>query len=243
MAWAGLSSALALVSAFAISALPVRAGEVCARDAMIVFDGSGSMAEMGFNLLSEPRIMSARRAVVQAIPEVAATRKLGLIVYGPGGADACSNIELRFPPEPDAAKKIIDAVDRLAPAGDTPLTEAVSMAAEVLDYRERAGVVVLVTDGKETCGGAPCQMAASLMADARDLTVHVIGFRLQSDHFDYPNAPESEQDEGFTVAKCMADLTGGIYVSAWSVDELVEALKKTLGCTLIGALPERRRAG
>ena len=38
----------------------------CAADAMIVFDGSGSMAEMGFNDIDEPRIFEARRAMADA---------------------------------------------------------------------------------------------------------------------------------------------------------------------------------
>ena len=45
--------------------LPAAASEDCTEDAMIVFDGSGSMAEMGFNQIDEPRIFSARRAVGQ----------------------------------------------------------------------------------------------------------------------------------------------------------------------------------
>ena len=41
---------------------------------------------------------------------------------------------------------MIAAIDALRPDGLTPLTAAVARAAEVLDYRSRAGVVVLVTD-------------------------------------------------------------------------------------------------
>lgn len=33
---------------------PLSAAENCTEDAMIVFDGSGSMGEMGFNMLSTP---------------------------------------------------------------------------------------------------------------------------------------------------------------------------------------------
>ncbi len=55
----------------------------CAADAMIVFDGSGSMAEMGFNDIDEPRIFEARRAMADALPQIAQNRRLGLVVYRP----------------------------------------------------------------------------------------------------------------------------------------------------------------
>lgn len=215
-------------------AQPVAATDNCTADAMVVFDGSGSMAEMGFNLLNEPRIMSARRAVIQAVPPIAEHRRLGLIIYGPGTQAACSNIDLRFAPLEDAAQRIIDAVDHLDPAGDTPLTAAVELGAMALDHKSKPGVILLVTDGKDTCGGQPCQTAARLYGEARNLTIHVIGFKVQGDHFAFPNAPTDEKTEGVAVAKCMADITGGKYVSAQTVDELQDAFRETLGCSLIG---------
>ncbi|QBF29729.1 hypothetical protein CFI11_00670 [Thalassococcus sp. S3] len=207
---------------------------------MVVFDGSGSMSEMGFNLLDTPRIFEARRAVREAMPRIAPFRNLGLIVYGPGARDACSNIDLRFLPEPDAAERIVSEVDALEPAGDTPLTAAVMQAAEALEFRAEPGAIVLVTDGKETCGGAPCQLAAELAADAYDLTVHVIGFKVRGEHFSWGEAGEAEYRNGTTVARCLADRTGGTYASAETVEELVDALDDTLGCRLIGALERRR---
>ncbi|WP_299679945.1 vWA domain-containing protein [uncultured Roseobacter sp.] len=217
-----------------LAAGPLIASQSCTDDAMLVFDGSGSMSEMGFNLLDEPRIFEARRAVQDSMPQIAAVRRVGLVIYGPGQPEACGNIQLRFAPRPNAAGPIIDAVDRLQPAGETPLTKAVERAAEVLNYRADPGVIVLLTDGKETCNGQPCTLASELAADAHDLTVHVIGFKVRDDHFGW----DDPQDEGYerrvTVARCLADRTGGTYASAETLDELTEALTRTLGCQLIG---------
>ncbi|MBV2358809.1 VWA domain-containing protein [Thalassococcus sp. CAU 1522] len=206
---------------------------------MIVFDGSGSMAETGFNQIGEARIFEARAAMRRALPGIASARRLGLIVYGPG--EACQSVDLLFGPEPDAASRIIGAVDALEPAGDTPLTEAVFEAARVLDYRARPGAIVLVTDGKETCGGAPCQLAAELAADGADLTVHVIGFKVRGEHFGWASQGETDYTRATAVARCLADRTGGLYVSAETVDELVSALRVTLGCAVLGlAAPATR---
>ncbi len=209
------------------------AAQDCTEDAMIVFDGSGSMAEMGFNLLDEPRIVSARRAVAEAIPDIALHRRLGLIVYGPGGGDQCAGIDLRFPPMAGAGLRIVDAVDALQPAGDTALTAAVELAAQALDYRARPGAIVLVTDGKETCGGAPCRLAARLAAEAQDLTIHVIGFKVRGAFFAWQSEGASDYTEGETASRCLADLTGGLFLDTETTEELEAAFRRTLGCALL----------
>ncbi len=221
-----------LAAAALIGPLPGGAGESCTEDAMIVFDGSGSMAEIGFNAIGIPRISEARTAIRRVIPTVAAQRRLGLVIYGPSGDRTCLNTDLRFPPQWQAGPRIIADVDALRPAGGTSLTESVRRAVETLDFKRKAGTVVLVTDGKETCGGAPCQLAAEIAAIAPEMTVHVIGFKVRDTHFDWakPDVP------GVTVARCLADQTGGKYVRAESVDELIGALRVTLGCNVIGSL-------
>ena len=223
----------------AIGMAPVQAQETCTRDAMVVFDGSGSMAEMGFNLMDEPRIFDARRALRRVIPQVAPVRRLGLVTYGFGRRDGCASVVVRFPPEPDAADRMLSEIDRLQPAGETPLTDAIAAAAEVLDYKTRPGEIVLVTDGKETCGGAPCQLAAELAAGA-DMIVHVIGFRVRGAHFAWPDQPQDMMTE--PVARCLADRTGGLYVQAETLDDLIGALRQTLGCQILSGVTPARPA-
>ncbi len=108
----------------------------CTDDAMLVFDASGSMASMGYNAISTPRIVDARKALRQSLPDITPFRRLGLVIYGPGPKDECSNIDVRFPPLPNTARRIIGDVDRISPDGNTPLTEAVRIAAETLDTRK-----------------------------------------------------------------------------------------------------------
>ena len=202
----------------------------CGEDAMIVFDGSGSMAEMGFNDISEPRIFDARRAMAEVIPEIAAKRRLGLVIYGPG-AEACSGVELRFTPMENAAPRILSEVNALQPAGDTPLTEAVKAAADALIDESGGGAVVLVTDGKETCSGAPCQLAAAL-AD-QNITLHVIGFKVRGAHFSWGGAGSNDYSDTEAPSRCLADRTGGVYVRAETLEQLKAALRTTLGCRIM----------
>jgi Ca-activated chloride channel family protein len=227
-------AAFTLVAGLALAAQPAVATDDCVADAMIVFDGSGSMAEVNIYNDSPARIDQVRTAVRRALPEVAAVRRLGLITFGGGPVGPCGGIDLRFRPRANAAPAIIAAIDALKPDGLTPLTAAVADAARVLDFRNRPATVVVVTDGNETCGGAPCAMGAALAAQGRDLTIHVIGFQVQVDYFAWDN-PE-QQAYGFAnpVTKCLADATGGLYVTTQTVDQLVDALTRALGCAVIG---------
>ena len=220
--------ARALMFLAAVAAAPVGASE-CNDDAMLVFDASGSMAAMGYNGLDLPRIVEARDALRRALPEITPFRRMGLVIYGPGAGNGCSNIDLRFGPAPDAAASIIGAVEQVVPDGDTPLTEAVREAAEVLGGRP--GDVVLVTDGRETCGGAPCQLAAGLVGTG--VTVHVIGFRVRGASFEWQSVEGFDVRNHQTVARCLADRTGGEYVPAESTDDLVQALRKILACPIV----------
>jgi len=233
--------ALHLALVLGLTALPGPAPQAaggCARDAMLVFDGSGSMGEVGHDPTAPTRIMDARRAVRDAIPDIAPYRRVGLLTYGPGGGNACSGIDLRFGPRADAGAAVVAGIEGLAPGGLTPLAASVTAAAEVLGGE---GIVVLVTDGNETCGGTPCALGAVLAAERPGLTVHVIGFRVVHDPFSW-NSPEAQEFDGETVAKCLPDATGGLFVSTGTVDELADALRVTLGCMVVGRGPSETDA-
>jgi Ca-activated chloride channel homolog len=201
----------------------------CTDDAMIVFDASGSMS--GNQTLgipnSKPRIDEVRWALSQVLPSATKFRRVGLITYGPGPYNQC-NVQLDLKPTKNAAKKIMNAVNSLVPAGKTPLTSAVEQAAEVLDFRNKPGVIVAVTDGEETCGRSPCELAKALHDAAEHLTVHVVAFRYSG----YSWTGESSLMD----LMCLANQNNGLYIKANSEQELVEALEKTLDCPMISQL-------
>jgi Ca-activated chloride channel family protein len=211
---------------------PAAADDVkpCTEDAMIVFDASGSMAGSLAEGIGAKirRIDEVRKALAQALPRVTHFRRIGLITYGPGSYRQC-NVELDLRPIPDAAKPIMEKVNGLNPSGKTPLAAAVEQAAGVLDFRAKPGVVVLLTDGEETCDGAPCALGKMLDTEGVQLTVHVIGFRMTA----FWTGAQSALD-----VKCLAEETGGLYITAQSQEELVDAFEKTLGCPMMSQLPD-----
>src|SRR5680860_1239421 len=198
--------AIALIVLLAGPAAAADEPKPCTEDAMIVFDASGSMAGSLAEGIGAKirRIDEVRQALARALPRVMHFRRIGLITYGPGSYRQC-NVELDLRPIPDAAQPIMDKVNELNPSGKTPLTAGVEQAAEVLDYRSKPGVVVLLTDGEETCDGAPCDLGKRLAAEGVQLTVHVIGFRMTS----FWTGAQSALD-----VKCLAEQTGGLYITA-----------------------------
>jgi Ca-activated chloride channel family protein len=197
----------------------------CTKDAILVFDSSGSMAGPGFGELTTTRMEKVRQALRQVLPSVAPIRNLGLVVFGPGAhaKDSCANIELRLAPARNSAERIMAVIDNVQPYGQTPITAAVQEAAKVLKYRERPAVIVLLTDGEETCGGNPCALAQMLKSESADLTVHVIG---------YMTAHTSGMPARYAT-RCLPEQTGGLYITTETTDELIAALQKTLGCALL----------
>ncbi|HVZ05787.1 vWA domain-containing protein [Hyphomicrobium sp.] len=193
----------------------------CTKDLMFVFDASGSMAttDLTARVAHIERVKNAFRRIVREIPE---TRRMGLIVYGQGAYNQCDSIELKLRPTINAGPILMAEIEKITPAGRTPLTQAVHDAAEVLGYRQNPAVIVLLTDGEETCGGKPCDMAQALKSAAADLTIHVIGYRHR----------EAGGLGAVFGARCLAEETGGLYLPVETEDQIVDALRKTLTCPL-----------
>jgi Ca-activated chloride channel family protein len=196
---------------------------------MLVFDASGSMSGNGWGYGSEnptavSRIDKVRLALAKILPRVTRFRRVGMITYGPGPYRQC-NVQLDLRPTANAADRILAAVNNLTPAGQTPLSAAVALAAEVLDYRAKPGVIVLLTDGEETCGGLPCELGKELHRDALQLTVHVIGLRVKGLSW--------TGEQSVVETKCLVEENGGLYATVETEDELIDALEKTLGCPMV----------
>ena len=237
--WRAAAIAFAAAAAPAIGAATGLEGHSpCSEDAMIVFDASGSMSGNGWGYGSETagtvsRIDKVRSTLAKILPQVTRSRRVGLITYGPGVWDQC-NVHLDLPPTEHAASRIMTAVNALTPAGKTPLTEAVAQAAEALDFRVKPGLIVVLTDGEETCGGSPCNLGEQLRATAAKLTIHIISLRVKG----YTWTGEQSALE----TKCLAERNGGLYLPVQTQDELMEALEKTLGCPMVTRIFRAERA-
>jgi Ca-activated chloride channel homolog len=213
--------AITLTSTPTISRIE-RAPDVdCNKDLIFVFDASGSMGTTDM-IAMIPHIERVKRAFRSIISEIPESRRMGLIVYGEGAYNQCDSIELKVPLQRNAGAAMLAEIQKIQPAGRTPLTEAVRRAANLLDFRRNPAVIVLLTDGDETCSGKPCELGEIFRESARDLTVHVIGYR---------HAAQSGI-EGAFEARCLAEETGGLYLPVESEEQIADALRKVLTCPM-----------
>ena len=193
---------------FFSSTLVASAQEPLNPDTIVVLDVSNSMWGQ---IDGVSKIEIARAVIADLVNDLDSDTQFGLVAYGHRRKSDCGDIELILPVGPLNAAEFSSAVNSLTPRGRTPLTDAVRQAAEVLNYEERPGRIVLVSDGLESCDADPCALAAELAQGGLDFTTHVVGFDV---------AGIADQSQ----LSCLAEQTGGLYLTADSTEELTTAL-------------------
>ncbi|WP_224815112.1 VWA domain-containing protein [Hasllibacter sp. MH4015] len=184
---------------------------------ILVLDGSGSMWGQidGVN-----KIVIARNVIRDMLADMADDVSLGLTVYGHRERGSCGDIETIVEPAPFTQDRILDAVNSINPRGRTPMTDAVIAAAQSLRHTEEAATVILVSDGIENCNPDPCAIATELEQSGVAFTAHVIGFDVASE-------PEARAQ-----MQCIADNTGGQFLTADNAAELSAALEQVVEAAL-----------
>ncbi len=191
--------------------------------AEFILDASGSMAAR-----SGPRAkMEIAMAAFESAAEVldGANVVAGLRAYGfdsslDHSAEAsCPNTQLLTEFARDNSGAMIGAARDLSPYGYTPIAGSLTGAGEdlaTIEARER--LIILISDGEETCGGDPVQIAGQLSASGINLSAYVVGFDL-----------DSEQE---AQMRAIAEAGGGRYLDAPDADGLAEALREVVGMTV-----------
>lgn len=196
----------------------------CSENAMIVFDASASMgqSELGF-----AKIELARKALSDILPDVTKYRPTGLVIFGGSQVVSCSAVSVQVEPQEHSGRRIVDTLGKIQSSGATPLTDGVRAAASVLQRYPSPGIVVLITDGGENCGGSACALAHHLQDRGKKIRVHVIGLFLDG--------------EATVGLHCLTEASNGTYVASNSLESLQDALRALLSCPqtsgLSGALP------
>ena len=206
MKTSGAIAGAVIVAAASLLATPSLAQQKPAR-AILVLDASGSMWGQ---IEGRSKIEIAREVIGDLMSQWESSVHLGLIAYGHRRKGDCEDIEALVPVGPVDAAEFQSVVDKLNPKGKTPLGAAVRQAAEALRYTEETSSVILISDGIETCDVDPCALGEELEARGVGFTVHVVGFDIKKD----------EQAE----LRCLAENTGGKFLSADSASELTTAL-------------------
>ena len=193
--------------------------------AEIILDASGSMnARLDH---SQRKIDAAKGAVQSIIASLPDDMMLAFRAYGnqfPKGKKNCQDTELlvSFNPVSQIRPEIITKTSGIKAQGYTPITYVLELAAKDFpaDFNGEK-IIILVSDGKETCEGDPCVLAATLARNNVGIVIHTIGFGV--------DAATKGQLE------CIASATGGRYFGAQDAGELVTVLQEAVQTAAVKA--------
>jgi hypothetical protein len=212
-----MSKAVALLlSLTAVSLASAALAQTCNtadRSVLLILDASGSMNARLPN--GETRFAVAQRAIKGVASFVPAEAQLSLRVYGAQSPTKAKNCEDTHRAAPFAAAGrsaagIASVIDQTKAQGYTPIAFSLAQAAGDFAGDAKERVIVLVSDGKETCKGDPTLAAKALAV--QDITVHTVGFIVDS-------AARMQLQN-------IARATGGSYFDAPLGPELPDTLKK-----------------
>lgn len=177
----------------------------------LVLDASGSMGDASD---SGTRMAEAKEALEGFVAALPANSTVSLRIYGhegdntdAGKSQSCGSTAQVFsgPVDGDGFSTALDAVE---PTGWTPLADGITEAAGDIPPDATDGIVYVVTDGIETCGGDPVAAAEDLAGSGIQPIVNVIGFQ----------AGDADQE----ALRAIAEAGGGDYTRADSQQDLEE---------------------
>lgn len=180
----------------------------------VILDASGSMLQ---RLDGARRINIARDMLTQAVTrQVPAGTPFALRVFGHLEPNACrTDLVMPLAPlDPVAATETLAGIQAMNLAR-TPIADSLAKAAEDLKGASGRKLIVLVTDGEETCEGDPATVVQQLQDDGFDFSLNIVGFAVDDDQL-------AAQFEAWAVAG------DGAYHAADDADGLAGAIDAAL---------------
>jgi hypothetical protein len=144
----------------------------------LLLDTSGSMLE---RLGKSTKLEAAEKSLITLVGRLPAGVPLALRTFK-DEPRSCATV-LRAPAEPLRPKAMKRTIRELPvrKGTRTPIAKALSKVPQDLDGVDGHRVVVLVTDGKEDCGGDPAAAIAALADAGYTSAVQIIGYALPDD--------------------------------------------------------------
>src|SRR3990172_4947992 len=169
----------------------------------LIIDASGSMAA---KMEGKTKMDIAKDVLMGLLADFPGDAQIAVRAYGQNRKEDCDDIELLAPFGPKDQSQVEGKVRALKPVGMTPIAGALDAAER--DFLGREGqhnIILLVSDGKETCKRDPCNVAKRLHQSGIQLEINVIGFNVTGE--------ERKQLE------CIAKEGGGKYYNAANAKE------------------------
>lgn len=207
----------------AVAVLPAEGASfvITPRNIQFIVDASGSMlAEVPGT--GKRRWQVAQEALLNLVNSgaVPLESRVGVRTYGRNRGNDCNDLEVALPLQPFSIEGVINVIGEITPAagGMTPLGASLRAASDDLLAVDGSSVIILVTDGVESCDGNPANEASFFVQGADNRKVHVIGFAV-----DDPAATENLRE--------IATNGGGLYFDAKDSAQLAAALRQAVELT------------
>lgn len=200
-------------------------------DIELILDASGSMeSKVG----SESQMDIAKRSIKQTIANIPPNVPVAFRVYAhrvpkSNKEESCKDTQLLIPFQPVNAASFSALVDSIQPKGYTPIAYSLKTAAQDFLGKESQHVIILISDGEETCGGDPVAEAKNLLAQGFKVTINTIGFR----------ADEKTRAQ----LSAIANATGGSYFDAKDAPSLTQNLTQATQKALLLNKPAEKARG
>ncbi len=174
------------------------------KNLLIILDTSSSMDEPFEN---STKIAVAKQVLDDLVNTIPAGTNVALRIFG-----GCQVSDLIVPMGPINRAALRAKIQAIQTGGPTPIAYALEQAKN--DFKGVTGpdLILLVTDGMETCHGNPVKAAQELANSGYNLKIHVVGFDVASQ----PWARKQLQE--------IAAASGGVYFDVRSSAELRQAL-------------------
>lgn len=137
----------------------------------LILDASQSM---NHEMEGRAKIDIAKETLINFIIELPNEVNVGLRVYGTDSLKGCKDTKLLIPIKPIDKDVLITAIDLVEPRAMTPIAYSLEQAQRDFQGLEGEKVIVLLTDGQDTCEGDPVMAAKKLAGSG--IYISVIGF-------------------------------------------------------------------
>jgi hypothetical protein len=208
----------------------------------IILDASGSMLQ---KLGNERRIDIARRTLNKLVGStIPPGTPFALRVFG-REVDSCQT-DLDVPVAPLNVAAVQQRIGALVAknGAKTPIGASLEKAADDLKGVSGEKLVVLVTDGEETCGGDPAAAIASLRKAGLTTRVSIVGFALDDENLASTFRRWSDAGGGaFFEARDAAGLDKSLTEALRPNFEVVNAQGQVLASGMVGGEPVTVAAG
>ena len=179
---------------------------------VVVLDASKAMGDKNG---ATTKLAIARSVLVEALPTYEDRLSFGLVAYGHRQTSNCADTQTLAKPGELTSKTQSKFLDKIRPKGQSPITAAMTEAARIGAPQDVKRDIVLMVGAGDSCKADFCGTAELLKKKSPQMRIHVLAY-------------DANAMQTLAPLTCIAEKTGGTFVTAANADELKQGLTTLL---------------